>query len=400
MKPVEILKELIKFRSLTPHEDGAFNYISMLLGDFNESRFELNGVTNVLFSKRFSDGPHLCFAGHIDVVPPGEGWASDPFVPVESDGFIYGRGAQDMKSGIAATICALASAQSFGGTLSLLLTSDEEGESIYGTKEMLAKLREEGLLPDFAVVAEPSCEVRFGDTIKIGRRGSINAALTITGTHGHAAYPAKCINPAHILAPALARLAGHDLDDGDESFAPSKIVITDIRGGTEVANITPKDVRVMFNIRGGINLKLDEIRDYVLALFGVNAENALCSESESFGKREMSCTAQLKEGASLSLTLKSASKPFLTDKNSKIVQRLSASVQKICGAAPELNTAGGTSDARYFAELGVQTAEFGVRNDRVHQINERVETGDVENLAKIFSDLIANFNAAENEADR
>ena len=106
MKPVEILKELIKFRSLTPHEDGAFNYISMLLGDFNESRFELNGVTNVIFSKRFSDGPHLCFAGHIDVVPPGEGWASDPFVPVESDGFIYGRGAQDMKSGIAAAICA------------------------------------------------------------------------------------------------------------------------------------------------------------------------------------------------------------------------------------------------------------------------------------------------------
>ena len=399
MKPVEILKELIKFRSLTPHEDGAFNYISMLLGDFNESRFELNGVTNVLFSKRFSDGPHLCFAGHIDVVPPGEGWASDPFVPVESDGFIYGRGAQDMKSGIAAAICALASAQSFDGTLSLLLTSDEEGEGIYGTKEMLAKLREEGLLPDFAIVAEPSCEVRFGDTIKIGRRGSVNAALTITGTHGHAAYPAKCINPAHILAPALARLAGHDLDDGDESFAPSKIVITDIRGGTEVVNITPKDVRVMFNVRGGINLKLDEIRDYVLELFGVSAENALCSESESFGKREMSCTAQL-EGASLSLVLKSASKPFLTDKNSKIVQRLSASVQKICGAAPELNTAGGTSDARYFAEFGVQTAEFGVRNDRVHQINERVETGDVENLAKIFSDLIANFNAAEDEVSR
>ncbi len=391
MKPIEILKELIKFRSLTPSDDGAFNYVSMLLADFSEDRFELNGVTNAIFTKRFGQGPHLCFAGHIDVVPPGEGWASDPFVPVEADGFLYGRGAQDMKSGIAAAICALAAAHDFKGTLSLLLTSDEEGDGIYGTREMLSKLREQGALPDFAVVAEPTCEVRFGDTIKIGRRGSINGVLTLTGIGGHAAYPDKCINPVHILAPVLVSLAGHDLDAGSDDFAPAKIVITDIRGGSQVVNVTPKDVRVMFNVRGGVGLGLEDVRDYVLGLFELDAKDALCNESESCGKLEMSCTAQLRAGASLHLALKSSSKPFLTQRSSKIVQKLSASVQKICGAAAELNTAGGTSDARYFAEFGVETAEFGVRNDTIHQINERVEISDVENLAKIFSDLIENF---------
>ena len=391
MKPIEILKELIKFRSLTPSDDGAFNYVSMLLADFSEDRFELNGVTNAIFTKRFGQGPHLCFAGHIDVVPPGEGWASDPFKPVEVDGFLYGRGAQDMKSGIAAAICALAAAHDFKGTLSLMLTSDEEGDGIYGTREMLSKLREQGALPDFAIVAEPTCEVRFGDTIKIGRRGSINGVLTLTGIGGHAAYPDKCINPVHILAPVLASLAGHDLDAGSEDFASAKIVITDIRGGSQVVNVTPKDVRVMFNVRGGVGLGLEDVRDYVLRLFELDAKDALCSESESCGKLEMSCTAQLRAGASLHLALKSSSKPFLTQRNSKIVQKLSASLQKICGAAAELNTAGGTSDARYFAEFGVETAEFGVRNDTIHQINERVEISDVENLAKIFSDLIENF---------
>ena len=148
----------------------------------------------------------------------------------------------------------------------------------------------------------------------------------------------------------------------------------------------------MFNVRGGVGLGLEDVRDYVLRLFELDAKDALCSESESCGKLEMSCTAQLRAGASLHLALKSSSKPFLTQRNSKIVQKLSASVQKICGAAAELNTAGGTSDARYFAEFGVETAEFGVRNDTIHQINERVEISDVENLAKIFSDLIENFD--------
>lgn len=362
---IEILKELLKFRSITPNDDGAFNYISVLLSNFEEFRVDKNGVKNIIFMKKFGEGPHLCFAGHIDVVRPGNGWDSDPFAPFEKDGYIYARGAQDMKSGVSAFICAVLAAKNFSGTLSILLTSDEEGDAVFGTKIALEFLRDRACLPDFAVVAEPTCEKIFGDTIKVGRRGSINGLLKINGVQGHAAYPAKCVNPVHILAQNFGEFAGRDLDAGSEFFEPSKLVVVDIRGGMQVCNVTPSDVCVMFNVRNSTATSLEAVRNFVSELY---------------------------KGRDFELDLKQSSKPFLTDKNSKIVQNLAISVEKISAVKPKFSTGGGTSDARYFAEFGVAVAEFGVINDRIHAINERVAVSEVQKLTKIFIDLIENFN--------
>lgn len=366
MQVVDFFKELCKFKSITPDDDGALNYIAVELGDFEAFFIEKEGVKNLLLTKKFSeDGVHLAFGGHIDVVPSGDGWSSDPFDPLEKDGFIYARGAQDMKSGLAAFICAIKEVEKFQGRISLILTSDEEGEAKYGTLEVLKFMQEKDMLPDFAVVAEPTCDKKFGDSIKIGRRGSINGKLLIKGKQGHVAYPQKCINPIHNFAPVLKFLAGFDLDPGDEAFSPSKIVITDIRGGMEVSNVTPNDLKMMFNVRNSPQTTLEDVQKYV----------------------EKTC-----EGLDYELSLTQSSKPFLTNINSKIVQILNQSVQKITQVVPELNTKGGTSDARYFAEFGIDVVEFGVCNDTIHAIDERVSIEELEKLYLVFKDLIENFN--------
>ncbi|HEA6929632.1 TPA: succinyl-diaminopimelate desuccinylase [Campylobacter lari] len=366
MQVVEIFKELSKFKSITPDDDGALNYIAVELSDFEAFFIEKEGVKNLLLTKKFSDdGEHLAFGGHVDVVPAGEGWNSDPFEPLEKDGFIYARGAQDMKSGVAAFMCAVKEIENFKGRISLILTSDEEGEAKFGTLEVLNFMQEKDMLPDFAVVAEPTCDKKFGDSIKIGRRGSINAKLLIKGKQGHVAYPQKCINPVHNFASALKFLAGFDLDPGDEVFAPSKIVITDIRGGMEVCNVTPNDLKLMFNVRNSPQTSLEDVKAYV----------------------EKTC-----EGLDYELSINQSSKPFLTQSDSKIVQKLNESVQKIIQVVPELNTKGGTSDARYFAEFGVKVVEFGVCNDRIHAIDERVSIEELEKLYLVFKDLLENFN--------
>ena len=209
---------------------------------------------------------HLCFAGHIDIVPAGLGWSVPPFDALIQNGVLYGRGAQDMKGGIAAFVSALQKVKNFNGTLSVLLTSDEEGDGVFGTKIMLERLKERGLLPHFAIVAEPTCEKKLGDSIKIGRRGSINGVLTIYGVQGHAAYPHKCVNPLDLIAPILAQISSKDLDSGSEYFAPSKIVITDIRGGIETTNVTPAELQLMFNVRNNPLTDKNAIQNYVESL--------------------------------------------------------------------------------------------------------------------------------------
>lgn len=362
---IKILLELLKFKSITPNDDGALNYISMILPDFNERRIEKNGVKNILLTKKFCDGPHICFAGHIDVVPAGDGWDTNAFSPTIIENQIFARGAQDMKSGLAAMICALKNVKKFNGTLSLLITSDEEGDAIYGTKEVLSILSSEDALPDFAIVAEPTCDKEFGDSLKIGRRGSINGVLKIQGKQGHVAYPDKFINPVDILAKSLDKISSHNLCDEDENFQASKIVITDIRGGLECENVTPNDVKIMFNVRNSNKIGEFEIREYFKEIFKDNK---------------------------YSLELKTSSKPFLTNKDSLIVKNLTKSIENICKLTPKLNTTGGTSDAKYFAQFGIDVVEFGVRNDTIHAINERVSIDEVEKLYTIFSDLIENFD--------
>lgn len=259
---IKVLQQLIAYPTITPQECGIYAYIKEILSDFEILEFEKEGVKNLFLYKdlgaknaesqnKKSQKTHLCFAGHIDVVPPGEGWASEPFSPTIKEGFLYGRGAQDMKAGVAAFLCAIrefvdclesqslqtaqdssdSTLQRFNGILSVLLTSDEEGAAIFGTKYTLECLKERDFLPHFAIVAEPTSVEKFGDMIKVGRRGSINGILRVFGKQGHVAYPKKCVNPVELIAPYLSQIAGYELDKGSAEFEPSKLVITDIRGG-------------------------------------------------------------------------------------------------------------------------------------------------------------------------
>jgi succinyl-diaminopimelate desuccinylase len=363
MTEIELFQKLLRFKSITPDDDGAFDFIEEYLGDSWEViKLDLEGVKNRFYYKKFSESAqHLCFAGHIDVVPPGDGWDVDPFAADIIDGVIAARGSQDMKSGDAAFLYACKHAQNFDGTLSILMTSDEEGEATYGTIKMLEHLREIDMIPDFAVVAEPTCEDIFGDAIKVGRRGSINGYITIKGKQGHAAYPEKCINPVHNFADILPRIAGKDLDNGDEYFAPSKLVITDIRGGMEVTNVTPSNLKIMFNVRNSTNTTREDVENFI-------HENL--------------------KGLEYEFRTTQGSFPFVTNKDSKVVKAMENSIEKIVGVKTKHSTAGGTSDARYFGSFGIEAIEFGVINDTIHSVGERTTIKEVEDLTKVFEDLL------------
>ena len=265
MTIIELFQKLLRFKSITPDDDGAFDFIEEYLGDtWTCIKFDMEGVKNRFYYKKFNENSqHLCFAGHIDVVPVGSNWEIDPFAAEIVDGVITARGTQDMKSGVAAYLYACKHAKDFDGTLSILMTSDEEGEGTYGTIKLLEHLKEINFIPNYAVVAEPTCEEVFGDAIKVGRRGSINGYITIKGKQGHAAYPEKCINPVHNFATILPKIAGHNLDNGDEYFAPSKMVITDIRGGMEVTNVTPNELKLMFNVRNSTNTTRESVEEFI-----------------------------------------------------------------------------------------------------------------------------------------
>ena len=425
MRAVEILQKLITYPTITPQECGIYGYIADLLQGFEMVRLDKGEVKNVLFYKvvggdvvrragrvenseeagdsvekraggqaqnqarkqgenqaeaqlmtdlaRLKDLPHLCFAGHVDVVPTGEGWREDPFCGSLRDGIVYGRGAQDMKAGVAGFVAAL---EGVGGIVkrvgedskprlvSVLLTSDEEGVGIDGTRHVLEELEKIGLLPDFAIVAEPTSSEVFGDMIKIGRRGSINGILQILGKQGHVAYPEKCVNPVEILGERLGALAGHLLDEGDGDFAPSKLVITDIRGGIEAVNVTPQALKIMFNVRNNTLTTKEDIESYVSGVL---------------------------EGVEHTLELKQSSYPFKTPASGWLAQNLASAIREIAGIRPTFSTSGGTSDARFFARYGVEVAEFGVKNDKIHSVDESVEAWEVERLALVFSDILERF---------
>lgn len=361
---VELFKKMIESKSQTPEDGGLLDFIADYLDGFTALRIDKEGVKNLFAYRCFGEGKHLCFAGHVDVVPAGEGWHSDPFVATIKDGYIYGRGAQDMKSGVSAFTQALKDVSHFNGTLSVLLTSDEEGPAKFGTVEVLKYLQEQDLLPDAVVVAEPTCETTFGDAIKVGRRGSINGILEVFGKQGHAAYPEKAINPIHQIASVLPNIAGAFLDEGDEYFAPSQLVITDIRSGIETTNVSPGKLKMMFNIRNSTATTKESIEAFI---------------------------AQQCGGLKYELTLDQSALPFVTDGKTRIVQILSDTIREICSIFPKHSTAGGTSDARFIAQYGIDVIEFGVINDTIHAPNERTSITEVETLYKVFSTLIQRF---------
>lgn len=375
-----LLQKLIQYPTITPKECGIYELIQSYLNDFEFIHISDHGVQNLFAYKKGALDKHFCFMGHIDVVPPGEGWSVEAFSGLIQDGYIYGRGAQDMKSGVSAFVCALkdflaqSKAQSLPlPTLSILLTSDEEGAGIYGTRIVLERLSELCFLPDMALVAEPTCVQNLGDMIKIGRRGSINGVLKILGKQGHVAYPQKCINPTEALGGVLGEIAGVKLDSGDENFAPSKIVITDMRGGMEVVNVTPNELKIMFNIRNSPNTTLENVEHYFAGVI------------DKIKRNEPKIVCEL--------TLNQSSKPFLTQRQSPLIQALSQSIQNICGTMPTLSTSGGTSDARFCAGYNIAVAEFGVCNDRIHSIDERVKIKEVEGLYEVFMELLRQLSA-------
>ena len=361
MDVIELFKHLIATKSETPNDGGLLDFIEEYLPDFDAVRVDVEDVTNLFIYKKFGEGEHLCFAGHVDVVPAGSGWDTNPYEPIEKDGYIYGRGTQDMKSGVAAFTQAVKEAENFKGTLSLMLTSDEEGDAINGTVKILEFLENNDMLPTAVVVAEPTCEETFGDAIKVGRRGSINGYVTLKGKQGHAAYPEKAINPIHNISKFLGSMAGVDLDNGDEFFAPSKFVVTDIRSGMEVTNVTPNELKMMFNVRNNTKTTQKEVTKFVAKYF---------------------------EALDYELRLTQGSYPFKTDTDTKLVKKIDEAIKNITGVETKHSTAGGTSDARFIASLGVDVIEFGVRNDSIHSVNERTTRAEVEGLHRVFKNLI------------
>ncbi|SFV55239.1 N-succinyl-L,L-diaminopimelate desuccinylase [hydrothermal vent metagenome] len=362
---IDFFLKILSAESVTPDDGGLLTYIEHYLADFEATWINEGGVKNIFLTKKFGDGKHLCFAGHVDVVPAGDGWDTNPFVPMIKDGFIYARGTQDMKSGVASFIQAVRDMDNdFSGRLSLLLTSDEEGDGTYGTQIVLKHLKKIDLLPDYCIIAEPTCETEMGDAIKIGRRGSINGILTLKGKQGHAAYPEKAINPIHNIAPILLEIAGHDLDDGDSDFAPSKLVITDIRAGMEVTNVTPNSLKMMFNVRNSTKTSQESLRKFIKEKF---------------------------KNLDYDLELQQGSYPFITNRESFIVEQLKEAILEETGVKTKLSTAGGTSDGRHIAPYGIEVVEFGVINDRIHGLNERTSIKEVENLYNIFASIIKRF---------
>jgi succinyl-diaminopimelate desuccinylase len=362
MDILELFKYLIAQKSETPDDGGLLDFIEKYLPDFRAERVDVEDVKNLFIYKKFGEGEHLCFAGHVDVVPAGKGWDTDPYEAVEKDGYIFGRGTQDMKSGVAAFTQAVKEAKDFNGTLSLLLTSDEEGDAINGTIKVLEYLKENSKLPDAVVVAEPTCEDNFGDAIKVGRRGSINGYITLKGKQGHAAYPEKAINPIHNIAPRLLNMAGVNLDNGDEFFSPSKFVVTDIRSGMQVTNVTPNHLDMMFNVRNTTLTTQKEVTEFV-------AKNL--------------------DGLDYELKLTQGSYPFKTDTDTKLVKKIDEAIESVTGIKPKHSTAGGTSDARFISPMGIDVVEFGVINDTIHAINERTTAKEVQELYQVFKNLIS-----------
>lgn len=361
MQVIELFKKLVETKSETPDDGELLDFIEKYLPDFTAIRIDVKDVKNLFIYKKFFQGEHLCFAGHVDVVPAGDGWDTNPYEAVEKNGFIYGRGTQDMKSGVAAFVQAVKEAESFNGTLSLLLTSDEEGDAINGTVKVLEYLKEKNILPDAVVVAEPTCENDFGDAIKVGRRGSINGYLTLKGKQGHAAYPQKAINPIHNLSKVLGNMAGVNIDEGDEFFSPSQFVVTDIRSGMQVTNVTPNELKMMFNVRNTTITTQKEVTIFVdKHLVGLDYE----------------------------LKLTQGSYPFRTNTDTKVVRNIDKAIETITKIKPKHSTAGGTSDARFVALFGIDVIEFGVKNDTIHAINERTTRREVEDLYKVFKNLI------------
>jgi succinyl-diaminopimelate desuccinylase len=354
---------------VSPEDHGCLDVIGQRLENlgFRNERMDFGPVAN-LWARRGQDRPVLCFAGHTDVVPTGprEDWRTDPFEPVVRDGILYGRGSADMKTGLAAMVTAterfLARHPGHRGALAYLLTSDEEGPSVDGTRRVVEVLEARAEKIDLCVVGEPTSHERLGDTIKIGRRGSLSGRLTVHGVQGHIAYPHLADNPVHAFAPALAELVARRWDEGNQYFQPTTFQVSNIAAGTGAPNVVPGEMKVRFNLRFSTEQTVETLQRTVLAILD-------------------------RHRVKYTLEWFVSGLPFLTQPG-LLTEAVAAAVHDVTGIRPEFSTTGGTSDGRFIAPTGAQVVEVGVGNATIHKVNECARVSDVEALSAIYERIM------------
>jgi succinyl-diaminopimelate desuccinylase len=373
---LELTKQLIARPSVTPDDQGCQALIAEHLQglgfDIEHLRF---GDVDNLWARRGKRQPLFVFAGHTDVVPPGpiEQWHHDPFKPTLSGKTLYGRGATDMKSSIAAMICAceqfIADNAGHDGSIAFLITSDEEGPAVDGTVKVVELLQQRNEKIDWCLVGEPSSTKTVGDVVKNGRRGSLSGTLRIIGTQGHIAYPQLADNPIHRFAPALNDLVNEQWDNGNEFFPPTSFQISNINAGTGANNVIPATLDVLFNLRFSTEITEDEIRQRI---------------------------EQILDAHELEYELQWAlsGNPFLTPKGA-LIDATRAAIKKVRGIDTELSTSGGTSDGRFIAPTGAQVIELGPVNASIHKVNEYINTDELEQLSGIYREILAQLLARQ-----
>ena len=371
MGPIELLSKLVSFKSITPNDDGSLDFLSKMLHEIgfkckklSFGNSALNNTKNLFASYRNGPGPHFCFAGHVDVVPPGKDWKSNPFKATKKNGFIFGRGVCDMKGSIAAFINAvknfIINKENFNGTLSIILTSDEEGEAKFGTIKVVEWLQKEKIDIDFCLVGEPTSSKFIGDIAKIGRRGSLNCLLVVKGKQGHVAYPEKAKNPINKLLKYCSVLR-KPLDKGNKFFPPSNLEITSIDTGNKITNLIPESASINFNIRFNNKFNANSLIKHL--------------------KKRLN-TVDTK----YDLKFKISGESFLNE--SKFLNsNLEKSILKITNRKVMFSTTGGTSDARFISKI-CPVVEFGSIGETMHQVDEKIRIKDLEILSKIYEDLL------------
>ncbi|GAC1696388.1 MAG: succinyl-diaminopimelate desuccinylase [Steroidobacteraceae bacterium] len=366
---LELTKALLARPSVTPADGGCQDLIAARLAaaGFAIESLPFGEVTN-LWARRGRASPVFCFAGHTDVVPAGprEQWHSDPFKPEIRDGLLYGRGAADMKSGLAAMVTAavefVAAHPGHDGSIAFLITSDEEGPSVDGTRRVVELLRGRGERIDWCLVGEPSSDATIGDTIKVGRRGSLSGRLTVHGVQGHVAYPQLAENPVHSLAPALAELASREWDKGTEHFQPTTFQVSNISAGTGAPNVIPGELRARFNLR----------------YCPVQSIAGLQATVEEILRRHQ---------VRYSLEWYLSGEPFYTPPG-LLCRAVGEAVAEVTGVPPRISTGGGTSDGRFIAPLGAQIVELGVGSASIHKVNEAVRVADLDALHRMYVSVL------------
>ncbi|MGY3039408.1 succinyl-diaminopimelate desuccinylase [Rhodanobacter sp. TND4EL1] len=358
--------DLIRRRSVTPEDAGCLPLIADRLARAGFAVTSLrHGEVENLWITHGAAGPTLMYLGHTDVVPSGPeaSWSSPPFEPTIRDGRLYGRGAADMKGAVAAMVVALeqfvATHPDHPGRVGLLLTADEEGVAIDGVRKVAAHFREQGESLDWCVVGEPSARARLGDLIRVGRRGSLSATLTVRGVQGHVAYPEKALNPIHAFAPALAELAVERWDEGNADFPPTSMQVSNIQAGTGANNVIPGTLTALFNFRYSTASRAGDLR----------------TRSEAILHRH---------GLDFHIDWQLSGEPFLTPPGGKLRDAVVAVCRELCGVEPEQSTGGGTSDGRFIAPLGVEVVEIGPVNATIHQVDECILVQELEALPAIY----------------